>query len=241
MLHSLRAEFRKLCTIRSTYILFALAVSLMAAIALYYATYKSRVVPLTEVLHSSISLGVLFCCFTVALLMAHEYRYNTIVHTLTTNARRGRVLLAKILTAIVFGAAYSITLMTVTAGSYMLFRVLRGTDLPPLGDSFLPVAGMLLLYYIGYALVGLIIATLVRSIVATIGIVFSMSFIVEPLLGLMILRESGKYLPFASLDAMVSSAHSFSLTSGNALAMSGVYIGIGLFISWALFRLRDAN
>jgi len=213
----------------------------MAAVALYYSTYKSQVVSLAEVLHNSVSLGVLFCCFTVVLLMAHEYRYNTIVYTLTSNARRGRVLVSKILAATLFGAAYSIGLVLVIAVMYALFLVLHGTNLPPLGTSFLSVVGSLLLYYIGYALLGLIIATLVRSIVATVGIIFGMSFIVEPLLGVLALHESAKYLPFASLDAVVGSAHGFSLTSGNAIAMSGAYIVVGLLVAWALFELRDAT
>ena len=241
MLNSLRAEFRKLFTIRSTYILFALALLLMLAVALYYATYKSRVVPLAEVLHNSISLGVLFCCFTVALVMAHEFRYNIIVHTLTANARRGRVLLAKILAATLFSAAYATVLLLLTAGTYVLFRALGGHDLPPLGDSFLPMAGLLLLYYVGYALLGLALAIFVRSITAAIGIIFSMSFIIEPLLGLMALQENAKYLPFVSLDAMVGAARGFNLTPGNAIAMSGVYVAAGLLLAWALFRLRDAN
>ena len=241
MLNSLRAESRKLFTIRSTYVLFALAVLLMGVITLYYATYRSEVVPLVEVLHNSVSLGVLFCCFTVTLLMANEYRYSTIVHTLTSNARRGRVLLAKILAVTLFSAAYSIVLVLVTAGSYVLFLMVFGSGLPPLGTSLLPITGTLFLYFIGYALFGLIIATVVRSVVATIGIVFSMSLVIEPLLGLMVLHENAKYLPFASLDAMVGNAHGFSLTSGNAIAMSGIYVVAGLLVAWALFKLRDAN
>lgn len=241
MMHSIRAELRKLFTVRSTYILFTLAAVLMIFIALYYATYKSQVVPVAEVLHNSVSLAVMFCCFTVVLLMAHEYRYNTIVHTLTANARRSRVLLAKILVAMLFGAAYSVVLGLLTAGSYVLFLALRDTGLPPVGDAFLPTAGTLFLYYIGYALLGLIITVIVRSMVATVGIVFSMSLIVEPLLGLIVLHERAKYLPFASLDAIVDTAHGFSLTPGNAIAMSGVYIVAGLLTAWSVFRLRDAN
>src|SRR4030081_2547999 len=98
MIPALKAEFRKLLTVRSTYIIFALALVFVAFFAGYIEGF--RTLPdhvhnpnaLSEQVTSAVQAMSIFGALIALLLFAHEYRYNTIMHTLTLSNSRTKVL-----------------------------------------------------------------------------------------------------------------------------------------------------
>lgn len=250
MLPTIKAEFRKLLTIRSTYILVALSLILIVIFAFYFEGYRGNTgspastlqpTALKEIIANGIGLGIMFASIIAILFMAHEYRYNTIMYTLTANARRTQVLLSKIFTAAVFGVTYGLLMTLFALGCYLLGLSLRDASLPPQDISWLAEFGKVVFYSVGYILFGLLIATATRSVIAGIATLFIFPTTVEPLLGL-ILKDNTKYLPFTALDSTTGAAIAQStLSPGNAIIVSTIYLVAGILITWFLFVKRDAS
>ncbi len=250
MLPALKSEFRKLFTVRSTYIMIALSMALIALYCFFFEGYKGNTgspastlgdTALQEIVSNGAGISVLFASIVSILFMAHEYRYNTIMYTLTANVRRGRVLLAKVLAIVLFSIVYGLIAVAVALGCYMFGLSLRDATLPPQDIDALAELGKVVFYYMGYALVGLLLAMLTRSVVMAVGTLLIFPITIEPLLSL-VLRDNAKYLPFTALDSTVGATVMPNVLSpGNAIAVTCVYLAGGLFITWLLFVRRDAN
>jgi ABC-2 type transport system permease protein len=250
MIPTIKAEFRKLFTVRSTYIMVIISLILIFLFAFWLEGYKgtsgspaSTLAPtaLQEIITNGAGLSVLFVSIIAVLFMAHEYRYNTINYTLTVNARRTQVLLAKVFTITVFSLGYGLLAVLTALGFYMLGLSLRDASLPPQDLNILTQVGKLIFYYIGYGLIGLLLAVVTRSIVMSIATLFIFPTTIEPLLGLL-LKDNTKYLPFTALDSTVGATMiQNTLTAGTAVLVSTAYLAAGLFVTWWLFVRRDAN
>lgn len=249
MLPSIKSEFRRLFTVRSTYILITLSLILTVVFAFWFEGYKGNTgspastlqpTALREILGNGVGLGVVFTSIIAILFMAHEYRYNTIMYTLTINARRTRALIAKLLTIILFSIGYGLLASGVALGSYLLGLSLRDATLPAQELNVLAQLGKIIFYCTGYALLGMLIATLARSVVVAIAAILIVPTTVEPLLGLL-LKENTKYLPFTALDSTVGASISANaLSSGDAILVSTGYLLATLAVTWLLFVKRDA-
>lgn len=250
MLPTIKSELRKLFTIRSTYILIILSLALTVLFAFYFEGYRgntgspaSQLAPsaLSEIITNSAGLSVVFASIIAILFMAHEYRYNLITYTLTANAKRSRVLFVKLLTITIFSVAYGLLAVLFAIGSYMAGLSLRGADLPPQDLNLMAEIGKIAFYYMGYALIGIMIATIARSVVAAISILLIVPVTIEPLLGL-VLKENSKYLPFTALDSTVGASISQSVLSpGGAIILTCLYLSAGVLVTWLLFLRRDAT
>lgn len=100
----LKAEFRKLLTIRSTYIMITMGLLLVGFLSFWIEGYKGisgtsasegGAGAYTGVIGQSAGIGAVFTMIIAILFTAHEYRYNTIMYTLTADVHRTRVLLKK--------------------------------------------------------------------------------------------------------------------------------------------------
>ncbi|HEX4774579.1 MAG TPA: hypothetical protein VH234_03615, partial [Candidatus Saccharimonadales bacterium] len=90
MMHTLKAEFRKLLTVRSTYIITALVTAFVIFIAFYVIGWRMNPKDLhdTGQLASDVTGALnltVFGAIVAVLLMTHEYRYNTIMYTLASS------------------------------------------------------------------------------------------------------------------------------------------------------------
>lgn len=251
MLPILKSEFRKLFTVRSTYIMIALSMALIILVNFFFEGYKgntgspaSGVTPgaLQSIVSTGAGLGVIFATIVAILFMAHEYRYNTIMYTLTANVRRSKVLLAKVLTIIIFSLMYSTLACLLAVGSYMAGLSLRDATLPTQNFDVLVQVSRVAFYYMSYALIGLLLAILTRSVVFAVSTFLIVPVTVEPLLGLL-LKENAKYLPFTALDSTVGVSMTTDklLSPTNAMAVASVYLVVGCLIAWLFFMRRDAN
>lgn len=251
MLPTLKSEFRKLFTIRSTYVITFIVLALVFLMCFYFEGYKgntgsaaSELAPtaLREIIANAAGIGALFISIIAVLFMAHEYRYNTIMYTLTTNARRTKVLLAKMITITIFGVLFGLITALFGLGVYLLGLQLRDATLPAQEFDLLTQLGKVTVYYGAYALIGLIIATLLRAVVGAIVVLLLVPTTIEPLISL-VLKEKAVYLPFAATDTIMGASmiQGSNLSSNGAIGVTAIYLVVAGVITWLLFLRRDAN
>lgn len=250
MIPTLKAEFRKLFTIRSTYIITLVVLLFTGLMSFYFEGYKGNTgsaastlepTALQEIIGNTAGMGVLFLAIIAVLFMAHEYRYNTIMYTLTANTRRTTVLLIKMLTISIFSVMFSLVTVLFGVGMYLLGVQLRDAALPAQEFSIWTSLGKVMLYYIGYALIGVMLAVLLRVVVGAVAALLLVPTTVEPLIGI-VLKDNAVYLPFAALDTIMgASLMQGNLTSTAAIGVSAIYIAVFGVITWLLFLRRDAN
>lgn len=246
----LTSEFRKLLTIRSTYILFIFASAINVFFSLFVEGYKgvsgtpaaqATAGAYTEIMGNAIGLAMVFAAISVILFITHEYRYNTIMYTLTANVNRTKVLLGKLFVGFVFGVIYGLIAAGLALLSYHIGLSLRGATLPAQDIDMLVQLGRTVFYCAGYVLIAALIAMITRSVVAGIAIFLIVPSTAEPLLGLL-LKGNAKYLPFTALDSTMSvSMVQNALSAGAAMVVSSIYLTAGLAVTWYLFVKRDAN
>src|ERR1700690_121413 len=96
---ALKAELRKLLTVRSTYFILIVVLLLEVLFAFYISGWRATATDLhsSGALSSAVTDAVtavsIFSALVALLLFTHEYRYNTIMYTLTASNSRSRVLL----------------------------------------------------------------------------------------------------------------------------------------------------
>lgn len=251
MAPALKAELRKLFTVRSTYILVVVSLLLVALLAFviegYYGESGSAAAErlngaYSEMVANGAGMAALLLSIIAVLFMAHEYRYNTIMYTLTAHASRSRVLAAKIAIITVFGALLTVCAAGFSILAYKLGVDLRGDTLQPQQLDVWATLGRAAIYGVCYGLLGLLIATLLRNIVGAISVLLGFSIIVEPLLGLA-LKENAVYLPIAAMDTIVGASYlqTDKLTPNGAIGVAALYLFVGWVVAWLLFLKRDAN
>jgi len=187
-----------------------------------------------------------FGAIVAILLMTHEYRYNTIMYTLTSSNSRTKVLIAKFITVSVY-ALFLAVLIAVLAPSMAYLGIhLHGYKLVPQTLSYGNLAWRSLFYGWGYGMAGLLLAILTRNQVASIVALFVIPGVAEQLLGLL-LKHSTVYLPFSSLNQVIRAGSdridptSSNLSPGKAAGVYCIYLVIGWIVAWILFTKRDAN
>jgi len=242
MIATLRAEFRKLLTVRSTYFIFLIAIALMVLFEFYGLGIKANPDELTRhALSDNIAAGVqnlsLLGAIVAALMMSHEYRYNTIMYSLTASNSRTKFLLSKIIVMSVYAAVF-VALVGVFAALLNLLGIKAGGHhLVAQTIYYNDLIWHSLLYGWGYIMAGLLFAALLRSQVGAIAALFLVPGVVEQLLELL-LKKNAVYLPFHALDVVV---HGGSITRQHALLVFLAYMVGGWIIAWVLFLKRDAN
>ncbi len=247
MIPTLKSEFKKLLTVRSTYIITTLVLFFVGFIAFYVEGWRLDAMQLAtpNMLSSNIfgALSLSVSAAVVAILMIiHEYRYNTIMHTLTNSNSRSKVLLAKIITI----SCYSIVL-TILIGAISAILSYWGVHAAghSLGHQVLNYGDIIwrsLFFGWSYGMAGLLIAILLRSQAGSLVVLFIFPAIVEPLLS-QLLKTNSTYLPFTSQAQVIGNQ---SVTGASISPLRGAlvfssYLLIGWIVAWILFLRRDAN
>jgi len=244
MVEALRSEFRKLYTVRSSYVIFVIALALTALVggfAMPMDVVKDQLAMpsfLADRVIIILSIVSLLVGVAAILQFSHEYRYNTITYALTSARSRTKLLLAKVVVLSVYAAVFTLVL-----GGFALVALLVGLDIQDktLASQVLPWGELLwkgLFVAWGYAMIGLILVGLARNQVFGVATYLAMPMIVEPLLALA-LKDNAWYLPFMAMNAVTSNPE--ELSSGKGALVVLCYVVIGWAVSWALFLRRDAN
>lgn len=249
MIAALKAEFKKLLSVRSTYIITILVALFVAFIAFYVEGWRLKPDELLrpDILSSDVfgalNLSV-FGAVIAVLLASHEYRYNTIMYTLTSTNRRAKILIAKFVAV----SCYALVL-TVIIG--VLSPIMSYLGIHAAGHSLIPqtlhygdLIWRSLFYGWGYAVAGLLLAVLIRNQIGAIVALFVIPSAIEGLLS-QLLRDNAVYLPFNSLSQVIGSSNVSNpnnlLAPGKAAWVFLIYLVVGWIVAWYLFLRRDAN
>lgn len=248
MIPALKSEFRKLLTVRSTYFI----VGGVAAFSIFYAFYivgwRSATVNLhdpnavtSNIIGALTSLPLIIAAMVAILLITHEYRYNTILHTLTSSNSRTKVLAAKFLVISVFALLF-------TAGEAILIVIFMYLGIMAHGHTLVAqhiyyrdFVWRALYYGWAYIIAALLLGTLIRNQIGAIVSIFAIP-IAEQLLSLL-LKTSSKYMPYISLGQVLGQGDKRvgTLSPGKGAAVFGIYLIVGWIVAWVLFVKRDAN
>lgn len=247
MFAALKSEFRKLITVRSTYVIVGIATLLVVFFAFY--TEGIRVTPAAlanphllanEAKQAVLSVGLLGALVGV-LLVTHEYRYNTIMYTLTASNSRTKSLLAKLLVVSGFAITFSLFMGVLSPVLTLVGVHVKGLVLIPQNIPFGSLFWQVLFVGWGYAMLAFIFAVIVRIQVGAVSTMFLVPAMAEPLIGLL-LKQNAIYLPYNALQGVVQANESLGHISPiHAVGVVMVYLVAGWFISWQLFLRRDAS
>lgn len=246
MITALKAEFRKLLTVRSSYILLLVALGLGGFINYWVFGYKAgqeAVVAGSGYLQNSLfnTFGGLsiFAGIAGILLMTHEYRYNTIYYALTAARSRTKLLLAKITVVVTYAIVFAVLLTGVSILMTMFGLHIGHHVLVAQHFQWGEIVWRSLAYIGGVALFGLLFAVLVRNQIGTIVLYVFMPGTIEPLIGL-VLKSKIAYLPFTALGNIVTQKPDY-LSHGKSALVALTWMVVGWIIAWVLFLKRDAN
>jgi ABC-2 type transport system permease protein len=250
MIRLIKSELQKLFTIRSTYVIlaFCLAISIFFA---FYVEGLKLTQPVTDpgklLSETTSALNALAFIISLAgvLLVTHEYRYNTIMYTLTSSASRLKVLLAKVIAVSIFAVLVSLFFGTLAplltyAGVHLKGLAMVHQSIP-IADTLWRVA----LFGWGYAMLGLILAFIIRNQIGAIIVLLVGPSSVEGLLSLL-LKQNTAYLPFNALGTVLGGSDQRGPAVGHispekAALVVAIYILVGFAVSAYLFKRRDAN
>jgi ABC-type transport system involved in multi-copper enzyme maturation permease subunit len=248
MIAEIKAEAKKVLTIRSTYTILGFMLALVIFFGFYVGGWHSAKIDLLDphrlyrITQQSIAFLSQFMALIGVLLLTHEWRHNTIAHTLTLSNSRNKVLIAKII-------VISILAIVVTAVTGILAPLLsnlgiHANHLHLVHQSFYykDIIWRGLAYGVGYAMVGLALALLIRN---QIGAIVTLLIVPGPVEGILSiwLKNNTDYLPFSALHTMLGAgldSSQSSLSPVHALYVVLVYLVVGWGIGWYLFLTRDA-
>jgi ABC-type transport system involved in multi-copper enzyme maturation permease subunit len=131
--------------------------------------------------------------------MTGEYRYQTVSATFLASPRRSRVVVAKMLAHLLYGAGYGLAALLAAGVVGSVVIVVRGHAVDLAAEGVL--RGMLLtVVAVGlWTMVGLGIGTMIRNQVAAILVGVLLAYILEPVLSLLLhslhLDGVARYLP----------------------------------------------
>lgn len=244
MLPALKSEFRKLFTVRSTYVITAFIALFIVFFAGYIQGFKADSATLQDSGYlaaqsaGALAFAGVFCGLISILLLSHEYRYNTIMYTLTSVNSRSKVLLSKILAMTAFAVGIAIIMALWSPLVAYLGIQLAGNDLAaqtvPLGD--LIWRGLFFMW--AYSMIGLVLVALTRNQIFSVVALFFIPITVEGIAALL-LKENAIYLPFTSLMAVITDNPNIAPPKA-ALVFLG-YLASSWATAWFLFLRRDAN
>lgn len=262
MRDALRFEWVRLRTLRSTYWLIGSALLANAALAALIALATRRnpadpaaVDAVVTGGGASSPLPVLAVLMAVLGIFAtgHEYRYGTIQPTLTAVPQRTRLLAAKVtVVAAVALAVAAVSLAADVAAGWAVWRDAPDLTIAPMGEV---LPGYLLLVVL-WAVAGVALGQLFRSVPAPLVVILVVPLIVEQvalrlsfLPALDWLRPVVRFLPFTAGQQLIGVAGEAS--GGDASEVSlfhrwpsgGVFavaVVCALLAAGILFRRRDA-
>ena len=170
MLATIKAEFRKLLTIRSTYAITILSLLLIGFIAFWGMGWHGGPVltptRFQDAAFNLLSIMGIFSGIIAILLITHEYRYNTIAYTLTASNSRMKVLLAKMFVVSIYSLVITAITIAFGLGCLALGAHMNHVNIAAQQFDIYSVAWRSIVYMVTGVLAGLVIGFLSRSVVS---------------------------------------------------------------------------
>jgi ABC-2 type transport system permease protein len=244
MIATIKSEVRKFLTIRSTYAFLLVMLAMLGLFAFYIGGMRAGAAvndpnKLANDVVGAVQAIAILIAIMGALIMTHEYRYNTIMYTLTSSRSRLQILLAKILVVSAFSVVIALVVGTLSPlMSYFGAVGVKGLELVPQNIPYMDLAWRAAFTGWAYGMAGLLFATLIRNQVGTIITILFVPSTIESLLSLL-LRSNSIYLPFTALAGVMQNMQ--RLSHGKAALIFLGYLIVGWIIAAILFKRRDAN
>jgi len=245
-MNALRAELRKIWSVRSTYVMILLLLALPVGLMSFWIFgYKNvdhadqSVKVLMSVIMAVVGIGGVLLSFIPILSVGHEYRYNTVLYTLTSTNNRAKVFFAKWLATILVTTLFAIFMVALGVAAFYLGQQINKA---PLLAQTMPDVGFalrMLASIIGAVSFGFIIAMLCRSLVAAIALLLVLPSTIEPLLGLL-LKDNVQYLPYTALNNLTATPGG-PIAYSTSLWVAALYTVVLGAVALILFMRRDAN
>lgn len=247
MYAALKSEFRKLMTVRSTLVITAISFLIsVGLIGFWIFGYKNvggtevSTGALVDGLTTAITfLGTIYS-FIAILLVGHEYRYNTIMYSLTSSNSRTKVYLAKYLASVVFSIISVAILLLLLVLAFLVGQKIAGINTLPQHIPMWSIVWRMLLYIGGSLTFAFTFTVLLRSLIGAIALILIVPTTIEGILTF-VLKTKAQYLPFSSLTNITATAHQEGINvKGCAIAFVAYVIVLGVG-SYVMFLKRDAN
>jgi len=247
MIPAIRSEFRKLLTVRSTYINVAICLAIVALFAGFGSGFRMEKASahdagylMSQSMSAIVFVGMILA-FVGLLLAGHEYRYNTIMYTLTSTNRRHKVLASKFVAITVFAIVASLLVAFFSPLCTIVGAHLAGKTLGPQHFDTWSVIWRSVVTGWGYAMYAFILLLIIRNQIGAI-----VTYLLVPLIGenilMQLFKNIGKNLPFTALQAVSQpTALGNHTTTAHSVMVVLIYVAIGLLVSTVLFVRRDAN
>ncbi len=199
----LRSELLKLSTVRTTWVMLGIGLTIEGLFAGLYVGLASleEIGPLEEVQTGTGMLMILLLVLGV-LAITTEFRHGTASTTFLASPRRPPVLAAKLGAVVIVAAIAAIAYLAVNGGLAIPLFSSREGDLPPAGEIASVYAGVAASFAILAAFglgVGAIVRNQVGAIVASLAFFFILSPLPELLPG-----DLGDYFPAQAVGSLHS-------------------------------------
>jgi ABC-type transport system involved in multi-copper enzyme maturation permease subunit len=144
-----------------------------------------------------------------AIGLTGEFRHKTVTPTFLATPRRGRVVLAKLVTYGVIGAGYAIVCIGATIAVALPWLTAKGIDVDLTGNGIPQTLAGVVASVAIFGLVGIGVGALLREQAATVVGLLVYLFVVEPLVTrIPSLSDWSVYLPGAAANALTQVAQS---------------------------------
>lgn len=249
MIAALKAEFRKLFSVRATYFCLFAIVILEGLFAFYgdgIRAEKANLVVhtyLANEVSNAIPVVALFIGIAGVLLVGNEYRHNTIFYTLTASNSRTRIITAKLLLMAKFSIVFSVLLGFLSPALVVLGLHAGGHHYVSQTFPIWPLLWRAAYYGLGFTMFGMAMAFIIRNQIGTIVTYLVLPGFIEPLLG-HLFQTWQKFLPFDLLNQVANTPGTptqYGISSPRAAGLYLIYMAVLLIFSYALFLKRDAN
>jgi ABC-2 type transport system permease protein len=231
----MRAELRKLWTVRANRVLLVVAQLVVAAgvsgLMLRRDDAASPAGQRDAVAH--VGLVALFALLIGILSVAGEYRHRTITDTFLAEPRRGRVLLAKLVVSagagLLFGLAASVTALVTDA---IWLNAEGGAIDLTMGDLWRTVAGGIG-WNVAFAALGVGVGAVITNLMAAVSAALAWLALIEGIVA-QLAGDAGRWLPFALGQALVGLPRDHAAPWAAALGLAGyvaVLVAAGLVVT----------
>jgi ABC-2 type transport system permease protein len=252
MMNAIRAEWIKLRTIRSTWVLLFVAIALTVGFAILLGFVASSdgggrrgdggPGPTVQTTLVGFAIATLLVGVVSVLLATGDFRF-TIRQTLAAEPRRLRVMAAKAIVVTLASAIIGAVMIALAVGIGSLIFKSRDLSLNFKDDGWSTIIGSLL-YLILYSLAGLAIGLLVRHSAGAIVLLLVWPLLVEPIVGALSRNYFSwmlRWLPFSAGSRMTSfSDDTLLLGRWTGGLYFGAWVAALLVLGSYLLKRRDA-
>lgn len=245
MIGTLRAEFLKLRTIRTTYGLLlgvVALVSLQVVSLILTAGINDGARGLTDpsvarsVWSSSGSATILVLTIGI-IMMTSEYRHMTITSTFLATPIRGRVLAAKMFAAAVAGLLTGVLCVLLVLGVASALLATR-EHATVANSTIVAISGGAILAYAIYAVLGVAVGALIRIQPLAVMVSVVYVFIVEPLIAALV-PKVGRWLPGGATNAILQNQGFGNFTESDYLPIgAAALLLVGYGLAFAIIASR---